>query len=107
MIDGISTQGTENREKILKLVKPESVAITYDSLISMSKPQMKEKLDGMKLIYIYHNSIDARGDNAGTEKEVFEATEKCFKELSQLIKTLKNNISAINIIINRRPRIYL
>lgn len=99
LIDGISTLGTENREKILKLVKPESVAITYDNLISMSKPQMVDKLTGVKLIYIYHNIIDARGDNAGTEKEVFEATEKCFKELSQLIKTLKNNISAINIIL--------
>lgn len=99
LIDDISTQGTENREKILKKVKKESVAITYDKLMSMSKQEMSDRFIGVKLIYIYHNCIDARGDNPPTEKEVFEATDKSFKELSQAIRTLKNNINAINIII--------
>ena len=53
----------------------------------------------MKLIYIYHNTIDARGDNAATENEVFEANDKAFKELSGLVRKLRNEISAINIII--------
>ncbi|MCL2320608.1 MAG: BREX-1 system phosphatase PglZ type A, partial [Oscillospiraceae bacterium] len=99
LVDGLSTLGTENREKILKRVKPDSVAITYGKLMSMSRHEMASKFNGVKLIYIYHNCIDARGDNPPTEKEVFDATEKSFKELSQLIRTLKNNVSAINIII--------
>lgn len=99
LVDDMSTQGTENREKILKKVKPESVAITYDKLINMSKQEMSDRFVGIKLIYIYHNCIDARGDNPPTEKEVFDATEKTFKELSGLIRTLRNNIHAVNIII--------
>ncbi|MDF9407775.1 BREX-1 system phosphatase PglZ type A [Pelotomaculum isophthalicicum JI] len=99
VIDGISTKGTENREKILKLVKEESVAITYENFMSLTKRQLTEKFSGVKLIYIYHNTIDARGDNAATEHEVFEATEKCFRELAGLVRALRNNISAINILI--------
>lgn len=99
VIGGISAKGTENREKILKLVKEEAVAITYENVMSLTKQQMAEKFSGVKLIYIYHNTIDARGDNAATEHEVFEATDKCFRELSGLVRSLRNNISAINILI--------
>ena len=98
-LQDISTEGTENRSKILRLVKSESIAIRYDELMALKKPQLLEKLAGLKLIYIYHNTIDARGDNAATENEVFEATEKAFKELSGLVRKLRNEISAINILI--------
>lgn len=98
-IDGISAKGTENRGKILRLVKEESVAIAYDDVMKLNKQQMSEKFSGMKLIYIYHNAIDARGDNAATEHEVFEATDKAFRELSGLVRKLRNDISAINILI--------
>jgi len=99
-IQGISTEGTDNRGKILRLVKNESIAIQYDDVMELSKQKkLSEKFMGMKLIYIYHNSIDARGDNAPTENEVFEATDKTFKDLSGLVRKLRNEVSAINIII--------
>ena len=98
-IGGISTEGTENKGKILRLFKNESLAIQYDDLITLKKQQLSEVFSGMKLIYIYHNTIDARGDNASTENEVFEATEKAFKELSGLVRKLRNDVSAINITI--------
>jgi uncharacterized protein (TIGR02687 family) len=99
-INGISTEGTENKGKILRLVKKESVAIQYDDVMELiKKKELSEKFTGQKLIYIYHNTIDARGDNAPTENEVFEATEKAFKELSELVRKLRNEVSAINIII--------
>jgi hypothetical protein len=60
---------------------------------------MQEKFNGVKLIYVYHNAIDARGDNASTEREVFEATKKALDELAGVVRTLKNNISAINFFI--------
>jgi len=79
-IDGISAKGTDNRGKILELVKEESVVTTYDHVMGMTKQKMADKFSGVKLIYTYHNTIDARGDNAATGHEVFEATEKCFRE---------------------------
>ena len=83
LINDISTQGTENRDKILKIKKEESIAVSYDKekLGQITTAKLKELLTGKKLIYIYHNIIDARGDHAATEKEVFKATGDCFKEL--------------------------
>ena len=98
-IGGISTEGTENRGKILRLVKNESVAIQYEEIVKLNSKQMSEKFSGVKLIYIYHNTIDARGDNVPTENEVFESTEKAFREISGLVRKLRNDISAINILI--------
>ena len=98
-ISGISTEGTENRNKILQLMKKESKAIRFEDVMSLNRQQMADSFSGVKLIYIYHNAIDGRGENATTENEVFEATEKAFKELSTLIRRLRNEISAINILI--------
>ncbi|ANY65660.1 TIGR02687 family protein [Paenibacillus sp. BIHB 4019] len=95
-IDGISSKGTENRSKILRQYKAESIAIQFDDVMKM---KLSEKFTGIKLIYIYHNAIDARGDNAATENEVFDATEKTFDELNRLVRKLRNDISAINILI--------
>jgi len=99
-IQGISTKGTDNKGKILRLVKNESIAIQYEEVLDLwKKKKLPETFSGIKLIYIYHNSIDARGDNAPTENEVFEATDKTFKDISGLVRKLRNDISAINIII--------
>ncbi len=98
-IDGISTEGTGNKTKILHLFKKEAIAIQYEDVVTLKKQELSAKLSGMKLIYIYHNAIDARGDNAPTENEVFDATDKAFRELSGLVRRLRNDISAINIVI--------
>lgn len=98
-VDGISSRGTENRGKILQQYKKEAAAIQFDEIMSLSKMQMAEQFAGMKLIYIYHDVIDARGDNAPTEHEVFDAAEKAFDDLDKLVRKLRNNISAINILI--------
>jgi len=99
-IGGISTEGTANREKILRLERKDAIAIQYEDVDNISQQQLAEKFTNSKLIYIYHNVIDARGDNASTENEVFNATEKAFKELSGLVlRLLRSDISVTSIII--------
>lgn len=99
LVDGMSTQGVANRQKILESKNKESLAITYKEFTKLKLvKKIKDAIKGKKLIYIYHNTIDDIGDSAGTENEVFEATEKCFKELLSLVNTLFS-AGAINIII--------
>lgn len=52
----------------------------------------------VKLIYIYHNTIDATGDNIATESKVFNATEDCFNEIQAILKKLQN-LSISNVVI--------
>jgi len=99
IVDGINSAGTSNREKILSKYSQEAVAITYKDLVEMSRADIRKAFTGKKLIYIYHNSIDARGDHTSTEREVFNAVDEAFKELKTLVNDLINNVSASNIYI--------
>lgn len=99
IVDGINSMGTENRKKILSKYSRDVVAISYNDMKDMKRPEYKETFDGKKLVYIYHNVIDAIGDKASTERDVFEAVEKTFEDLNSLIKNLVNNVSATNIYI--------
>ena len=56
-------------------------------------------LTGKKLVYIFHNTIDARGDHAATEAGVFEAAEEAINDIRLLVNQLVNDVSASNIII--------
>ena len=99
IVDGINSSGTDNRDSILKMENEKSLAITYDKVMDMRDAEIRKTFAGLEVIYIYHNTIDARGDHASTEREVFEATEDAFKEIITLINKLINRVSAANIII--------
>jgi uncharacterized protein (TIGR02687 family) len=98
-IDGISTEGTDNRGKILSTYCANSIAVQYKDIIDLKRDDYRKTFTGKELIYIYHNTIDATGDNAKTEREVFNAVEEAFEELRVLISNLVNNITATNIVI--------
>ena len=97
--EGISTQGTENRRKVLDKYSEHAVAIQYRDMVEMKRADYKETFEGKKLVYIYHNVIDAVGDDSTTEREVFQAAEKALQELLHLVRSLVNHISATNIYI--------
>ncbi|WP_035294142.1 BREX-1 system phosphatase PglZ type A [Clostridium sp. KNHs214] len=99
LVNGISTNGTENRNTILKMENPNSLAITYDKVIDMKDAEIRKAFAGLEVVYIYHNTIDARGDHASTEREVFAATELAFNEIIALVNKLVNRVSAASIII--------
>ncbi len=92
--DGINTQGTENRQKLLFMKSQRAVAIQYQDMADMKRAEYKEAFEGNRLIYIYHNVIDASGDKSITEREVFNAAEKALQELLQLVRNLVNHVSA-------------
>lgn len=99
LVDGINSNGTENRNKILKKENETSMAITYDKVMDMNNTDIRKAFVGMDVVYIYHNTIDAVGDHASTEREVFEATDTAFKEIIDLVNKLVDRVSASSIFI--------
>jgi len=99
LVNGVNSNGTDNRNTILKMENEKSLAITYDTVMDMKDAEIRKAFTGLEIIYIYHNTIDARGDNASTEREVFKATSDTFKEILILVNKLVNRVSAANIII--------
>lgn len=99
LCDGTSTEGTANRDKILKAKDSESVAITYKDFLAMKKAEKRDMAAGKNVIYIYHNVIDVTGEASATEDKIFEACEEAIEELFNLVKTISNELSGTNILI--------
>lgn len=98
-IDGIDTQGTENREKILKATCEEASAISYSDFIeTMNRSKQEEYIKGKKVIYIYHDTIDAIGDKGKTENNTFNACEDAISNIVNLSKLL-SSLGVVNIYI--------
>lgn len=98
-VDGFSTEGTDNRNKIINNYNKNSLAVQFSDIVEMKRDDLRKILGGKELIYIYHNCIDARGDHAPTEREVFSAVDETFEELKNLINSLVNNVTATYIYI--------
>ena len=77
LVDGKTCASTPDRQKILEQYHQDSLALTYDEIMSLNRDNLRKKLKNKTLIYIYHNQIDARGDKPATENEVFTADTPC------------------------------
>ena len=99
LIDGINSNGTENRDRILKAENAKSLAITYNTIMDLKEADFRKVFSGLEVVYIYHNTIDAVGDHASKEREVFSATDTALNELINLVNKLVNRVSASSIII--------
>ncbi len=96
LVDGQRSDGTANRSKVLAAVGGK--AIQAEDVISLTRDELRELYAQHEVLYIYHNRIDATGDKAGTERQVFEAAEDTLRELVDLVKRLAN-VNATTILI--------
>ncbi len=99
LCDDESTEGISGREKILNKAHQGNVAITYKTLLSMKQAERREKVKDAEVVYIYHNAIDAVGDKAVTEDQVFDACDQAILELKNLVRLIINDMSGSNILI--------
>ena len=90
LIDGMKCKSTEERNNILNSNINDVMAIQYEDFDKLNTDEKKELLKGLKLIYIYHNKIDAIGDHAPSENDVFNAAQETIAELNHLVTTLTN-----------------
>lgn len=88
MVDGKPCASTVEREKIIKAYNPKSLCIKYDEINTKKVNELKDLVSGLEVIYIYHNQIDARGDKAPTENEVFNACHEAVEEIAYMIRRL-------------------
>jgi uncharacterized protein (TIGR02687 family) len=91
IVDGQSSQGRENRQKILKNGLSSSVCIKAEEFKNMNKDEIRAMVKENDLVYIYHNRIDNDGDKKESEGRVFEAVEETLEEIVLIIKKLAGN----------------
>lgn len=97
-IDGKDSSGIDNRNKILNDNFENSKAFDYQKL-PKNKIEFLEELKGYKLVYIYHDTIDATADKGATEIQTFEVVQKAIDEILDLIRKIRDWLGGINVIV--------
>lgn len=86
-IDGKTTV-SGNRELILRKEESSSSTIDFSDIMKLDRESGRSFFKENRIVYIYHDWIDAIGDKRGTEHETFQATSKAKNDLKRLMSKL-------------------
>ena len=96
--DGLSTLGSAARAKVLASKVPHSSVLTAEELNSLTRDDGRALFRDNDVVYIYHNTIDATGDDLTSEGKTFEAVENAITEIIGMLKRL-TGYNVTNIIV--------
>jgi len=96
LVDSKSSIASE-RDGILQAVS--GLACKYDELMAKKKDEGREFVKDKRVVYIYHNTVDAVGDDGKTEGHTFEAVRRAIDELAALVGYIVNNLNGHHIVV--------
>ena len=99
LADGVLCDDLAGRQKVLQKYVPNSICVQFDDIKGLSRAELRKLFPGNDTIYVYHNQIDARGDKANTEDEVFIACEEAINEIIDFIHTLSTSVNTQHCIV--------
>ena len=92
LVDDKTCSGITQRSEILSAQK--GLAIKGDDLVRMPQEEARELVRGKNIVYLYHNTIDAIGDDAKTEDKTFAAVRDAVEEVCNIVSFVVNNLHA-------------
>ena len=96
LLDGKSSVAGE-RDGILRAMG--GMACKYDELMAKRKEEGREFVKDKRVVYIYHNRVDAEGDDGKTEGNTFAAVRRAIDELAALVGHIVNNLNGHHILV--------
>lgn len=99
LADGMPTATTPQREAVLTHVEPTARALRSSTYLNMTGTERKALLKDSKLVYLYHNKIDATGEKAATQDDVFGACADAVEELAALARRVCTDAPGARVVI--------
>jgi uncharacterized protein (TIGR02687 family) len=96
-LDGLPCASLEQRSKVLASVQ--GVAVRAEDLMAMKKDEGRAFVKPYRVVYIYHDQVDAVGDKASTEGHTFAAVRKAIEELSDLVGKVVDSLNGNHVLI--------
>ncbi|MBM6989331.1 MAG: BREX-1 system phosphatase PglZ type A [Olsenella umbonata] len=97
--DGLPTKGTSARQAILQASDYSSRAIQAKDLLKAKRSERRDIVGDAKVLYVYHNLIDATGEEYPTEDRVLSACSESVDDLLLLVKLLMNDLRFNRIVV--------
>jgi len=97
-VEGISTDGIENRQQILKKFDDKALAVQYSFVESIPLKDSREIFKA-PIVYVYHDVIDSTGDKRPSERRTFKAVEEALEELAKFANKLHHTYNVTRVFI--------
>jgi uncharacterized protein (TIGR02687 family) len=97
LVDDQPIASIDQRSKVLSNVQ--GIAIKAADLMAMNKEQGRKFVKPWRVIYIYHNQIDATGDAAVSEAKTFNAVRTAIKEIAALVSFIINSLNGSRVVV--------
>ena len=85
------------RDGILRAVG--GLTCKSDELIAKKKDEGREFVKDRRIIYIYHNIVDAIGDDGKTEGQTFDGVRRAIDQPAALVRYIVNNLNGHHIVV--------
>lgn len=99
LVDDVLCNDLSGRQTVLQKHQVNGVCVQFDDIKGLKKNDLRDIFTGMQVVYVYHNQIDARGDKATTEDEVFVACQEAIAEIMDLVRKISTNANTYRFII--------
>lgn len=86
LVDGQKSDGSANRAKILETVG--GTAVQAKDFLEMKPSDRRDLYTSNQVLYVYHDTIDATGDNSKSEHRTFAAVAEALDQLVDIVKKL-------------------
>jgi uncharacterized protein (TIGR02687 family) len=77
----------------------QGVAVKADAFMAMKKDEGRAFIKPYRVVYVYHDQIDATGDSASTEDHTFTAVRQAIDELADLVGKIINSLNGNQVLI--------
>ena len=95
--DGTSVHGFDNRQKIL--AKHNGLAVKASDVLNWTNKDGRKNVENARVVYIYHDEIDATGDKLVSEDKTFDACRKAISDIKSLIDRILTRLNGTRIIV--------
>lgn len=95
--DGTSVHGFDNRQKIL--AKHNGLAVKATDVLNWTNQEGRKNVENARVVYIYHDEIDATGDKLVSEDKTFDACRKAISDIKSLIDRILTRLNGTRIIV--------
>lgn len=96
LVNHKAVDNANKRRALLQSYDDKNDLLELKDILNASSKEIRQMITGKKVIYVYHNHVDAIGDNLKTENDTFKSTEESIQELREAIQVLRtNNIAHI------------
>ena len=89
LVDEKPSSSLQERNAILSAAEPKGAeAVKAEDVISWTKEEIRSHQRQNRVMYVYHNTIDAVGDDRAKERNTCEACEQAVREIEAIVRKL-------------------